>query len=438
MSGLDPRTRLTEGVTRARLLQESRRSLRPLVALIVSGLFLLGGVAYIVLHLSTTFGQGTREVHFALREVKGVVPGLADLRYRGLRAGKITKLERRDGQIVATATIAKQYGVIYRDAKAELRPATPLQDIYLDIVDPGTPRAGDLGTGVLPSTSTDTPVDIDDVLSVFRANEQTRMRELVDNLGNGLADRGHDLRAAIVQTTPLLLEAVRVTDALSRKREATKRLVHNAAILTTALGQRDVQLRTLVREGAATFGTLQAGSRDVERTLAELAPTFETINSSFTSVRGVLGDLDTAVSDLYPVADRLPAALTSVRKLSGSLGPAVRAVRTPVQRLVPFSRLLPGLANDVRLTTDALQSQIPAYDKTTQTLADCERGVTGFFQWNASLTKFADVRGPVPRGNLVIGAPDTGAVQEPKRTPGGNCTGGTTISGRPVQPEDGN
>lgn len=432
---VDPRRRITSGLNRTRLKLEARRAVRPLLVIGLGVIGMLGGALYLMTNLTTTFGQGTHKVRFALNDATAVKPGIADLRYRGIRAGSIDELERVDGQLVATASIADEYGPLYRDAEAQLRPATPLQDIYLDIVDPGTPEAPRLGNGVLAATQTETPVNINDVLGVLQANERTRLRELLDNLGNGLSDRGADLRAAVVQVTPLLQTAARITDELRAKGTATRRLVDNAAILTEELGRREVELRTLVREGAATFGTLQEGSEDVERTLAELAPTFDSIDSSFTALRGVLGDVDTAVTDLYPVADRLPAALDTIGRLSAVLGPAARELQEPVGKLVPFTRALRPVATQLSATTNALRPQIPAFDKTTHTLAECERGITGFFQWNTSLTKFGDVLGPVPRGTLAIGGPDTG-TEPAKRKPGINCAGGETIGGRPALPGD--
>lgn len=427
---MDPRNRRTKGFTKVRFKQESRRGARSLVTIILATIVALLLAGWIFTQLSTTLFRGTQQVRFTVDQAYGVAEKISDIRYKGIRAGRITKIDRKGEDLVLTAELDKDYGPLYRNARAQLRPATPLQDLYLDVIDPGTPGAGKLGDGTLPRTQTDTSVNVDDVLAVFQADERARLRELLDNLGNGLEDRGAALQAAVVQLTPLLHNATEIADALADRSAQTKRLVHNASILTEELGARDVQLRTLVREGAATFGTLQAGSADLDATLRELPGTLESVNTSFAALRGIVDRVDLAVDNLKPVADRLPSTLSSVSRLDGALGPAVSSLRAPVRELVPLSRRLVPVTSDLSAAAKALRPSVPALDKTTATLAECERGITGFFQWNASLTKFGDIRGPVPRGNLAIGVPDSG-LSDTTRTPGKNCMDANTIGGRP-------
>lgn len=432
---LDVRDRMTEGVNRARLRLEARRAVSPLVVVIAGLLVAALGGTWLITHTVATFLRGTYEVRVAVRDAYGVQPGVDRARYRGVEAGAITGLEREGDQVIVVAEIDKRYGPIYRDAKAELRPQTPLNDMYLDIVDPGTEAAGEL-EGVLPEAQTETAVRIDEVLHTLQADERARLRALLDNLGNGLEDGGRRLRTAVAELTPLVRAAGRLTDQLAARRKATRRLVHNLAILTEELGRRDAQLRRLVRDGSAALGTLQAGSADLDATLRLLPPAVSELLASFSRVRGVLGDVDAAVDELMPVADRLPAALESVRALDADLSGVVRDLRDPVRRLVPLSDALRPVARSADRALAALRPLVPAIDKTTDGVVRCRYGIRGFFQWNASLSKFGDARGPIPRGNLAVGVPDTGLPGLARRLPGRNCVPGTTIGGRVPRPED--
>lgn len=426
---LDTRERLSEGMNRQRLKLETRRALPSLPPIVLGFVATLVGAALIFSQLTPTLFKSTRTAYVAIDDAFGVLPGVNQIRYRGVPAGQIKKIERRGTQLVLKLSVRKDFP-IYKDARAELRPETPLNDMFLDIVQPGTPSAGQLGEDdVLPEPRTQTNVKINDVLNALQPNTRVRMAELLDGLGNGLKDRGVGLRNAIAAFEPFLTHAGRISSAIARHERLMKRLVHNASILTTALGERQQEVRTLVTAGSATLGALQAGSPDLNATLNELPPTFSQLQSSFAAVRGVLGDVDRAVNDLGPVADQLPGALGDVRALDKVLGPAALRLQSPVQKLTPLAAALQPVTRDLRSTIVALRPQTGSIDKVTKSVKACEKGIIGFFQWNASLSKFGDIGGAIPRGNLAIGVPDTGLAPGKLRTPVTNCAGGQTING---------
>lgn len=432
----DPRDRLTTGVTRGRLALEGRRSLPYIPTLVLAIVATLVGGALLFSQLTNTLFKGTEEYRFAVDDAYGVLAKVDDVRYRGVPAGTITEVEREGVQPVLRISVRDDYP-IYKDVVAELRPETPLNDQYLDIVDPGTPSAGRLsGDDVVAPTQTSANVKINDVLNTLQANERTRLAQLLDNLGNGLEDGGDELRLAVETFTPFVRSASVLAEQLAQRERATKRLVSNAATLTSALGEREKEIRTLVREGSATLGALQEGSADLDATLRALPGTTRAVNSSFTAVNRVLDDVDTAIADLDPLAEKLPASLRTVRRLQGALDPAVTRLGRPVERLVPFAQALRPIARGLSGTVDALAPQTGTFDKTTRSVALCEAAVKGFFQWNASLSKFGDARGPIPRGNLAVQAPDLGLGDLPKRKPAENCAGGITIDGRVPTTQD--
>jgi ABC-type transporter Mla subunit MlaD len=428
---IEVRDRRTERINRARLALEVRRAARPTVVVLVGLAIGLACALYIGLHVSRSLLSSTFQVRFALNDASGVVAGLDEVRFKGIPAGSITNEQLVDGHPVLTAQIQNQYGPIYRDAVAQLRPNTALQDMYLDIVDRGTPAAGKAAYGQpLPSSQTSASVNVDDVLNTFRSDQRVQLRTLFDQLGNGLRDRGAALRTAFVDLVPLLQVAGNISDQLALRAPLMAQLVHNTALLTTELGRRQYQLRTLVSAGSAVLTTTQNSSAALAATLQQLPPTLSAIDTSFAAVRSVLPRVNTAVQSLYPVAGELPAALTAVRSLSGVANPAVQALQEPVQQLVPLARALVPLSSNLYNSIAALMPQIGTIDHTTTDLAKCKIGVQGFFQWDASMSKFGDVRGPVPRGNVVFGAATPNEYQPQACTPGTPIKGGvpTTAS----------
>lgn len=429
MTIYEPKSRITEGVTRERLAMEAKRSVKPTGFFILGLAVTVGIIVFLITNISQTFGHSTRTVRFTTPTAFGVFEGFDDVRYRGVPAGTIEKIERHGGTVVLVAKIRKSFGPIFKDARAELRPITPLNDEYLDIVDAGHASAGEADPKVpLPGSQTSVSVTVPEVLDTFKADQRHNFHVLLDQLGNGLADRGVALRAAFAQVVPFLQGAGKLTHQLAVRKQATKRLIHNASVLTDELGTRQVELRRLVTEGATTLSTLQAGSPDLDATLRELGPTFAELHDSLASVRGVLGDVNTGLASLNPVADNLPTGLAGVRKLNTDLVPTLTALRPSLNTVTPFATALTQVFYNVRDASSAIRPQIPVLDKTTRALVTCQRGIIGFMHWNASLTKYGDATAFVPRGNLVVGVPNV-TTAGPQRIPHKNCVPGQGQNG---------
>jgi virulence factor Mce-like protein len=434
----DPRLNVSSGLSQARLKLQARRAAAPLAVVLLGFGVGIAIFAYIAVQTSKTVFAKTEQVRFEISDATGIVAGQDDVRISGLPVGRLIKLDRTpDGRIVVTAKIAKKYLPIYRDARAELRPVTPLQDMYLDVVDRGTPAAGKLeGDRPLPAPRTSVPVNIDDVLNVFRPTERSHLASLLNNLGNGLKDHGIQLRTAFTVAAPLLQRAGKLSDALATRSVLVKRLVHNTSTLTGELGSRDVRLRTLVRDANTTMGALADRAPALDRTLQQLPSTLSGVRRTFGDVSAILPDVNIAVDRLQPVARSLPQSLAALRSLSVSAAPALAALRPPVTHLTPLARALSPLSKSLAVTVDALRPQVATYDRATVDAAKCKKGLAGFFLWNTSIGKFSDARGPTLRGNLVAGADASSVAYSPFDFAPTACVGGTIVGGGPPQPKD--
>lgn len=433
---IDVRERVGAGGLRMRAVRQAKRAVRPsLVAL--TGLAIgFACFLYLVLHIDRTALVGSHEVAFAVDNANAVHPKVNEVRFKGIPAGKITKVEMRGIQPVVVVRLESRYGKVYRDARAVLRPNTPLQDMYLNIVDRGHRATGVASvSNPVPVSRTDTAVRISEVLDVFGGDERARLAHLLDDFGNGLDDRGAALRTAFADLVPFIRVAGNVTEQLGRNAPLTRRLVHNVGLLTSELGRREGQLRRLVDQGGATLTTLQAGSGDLDATLRELPGTLTAADSSFTAVRGVLGDLNGALAGLGPVADDLPASLAAVRRLADAARPAVVALGRPVSRLVPFTQALNPVSRSLSTSVTRLLPQVPALDKTIGVVDKCLPELNGFMQWDASMAKFGDAAGAVPRGNAVFGAASVGTAS-PYEAYIKVCAPGRAIGGRPATTKD--
>ncbi|HYF24351.1 MAG TPA: MlaD family protein [Baekduia sp.] len=421
----------TDRINRARLKLELRRAVRPALIVLVCA---AGGLALLALTISQvtpTALTGTYQARFELADATGVTAGIHEVRFKGIPVGEISELEFEGTRPVATVKIRKEHGRIFRDVRAQLRPTTALQDMYLDIVDRGSRAAGELSSDdIVPASQTATPVHVSEVLNMFAPTERRRLRTLLDDLGNGMADRGASLRSIFVEAVPFLRLAGDIAQQLRERRPMVARLVRNTGVLTGELGDREAQLRRVLREGSGTLSALQAGRGDLDALLRGLPPTLSQLDSGLTAARGVLDDVDGAVTALGPVVDELPASLASLRAVSTDATPAVRALRRPVRELRPLARTLAPLAGDLDTAVTTLLPQIDTVDKVTKGAAGCKQGIQGFFQWNASMAKFGDARGPIPRGNVTAGAQSSAIVSDPNEFAPQACTPGRAIGGR--------
>lgn len=428
--------RLTERINRARLKLEVKRASRfALVTLI--GVFIGVGCAYwAIKNISRTTLSDSRTVSFAVADATSVVEGRHEVRFKGVPAGDITKVEIVDQQPIITVKIQKKFGPVFRDAEVAVRPTTPLEDMYLDVLDRGSPRAGEASEDApVPADRVTTSVDIADVLNAFQPEVRGRFRSLLANLGRGLDDRGAALQAVFAELVPTLREAGRLTRQLAERDVAVRRLVNNTGVLTAELGRREGQLRELVRNGSATFSTVQAGAADLEAMLAALPGTIRELDGSMRAVSGVVDDVDLAVARLTPVARELPGSLEAVRELSADARPAVEDLREPVRRLLPLSRSLRPLSRHLERALRTLAPTVPVINRTAKTLQDCEWGVSHFFLWDPAMGTLQDSRGAMPRADLQASAVSSGVMNDPRYfVP--SCAGGETVGGRPVEEKD--
>ncbi|WP_205698807.1 MlaD family protein [Conexibacter sp. SYSU D00693] len=431
---IDVREHLSESINRTRIALELRRGSRP--AIVVALGIVLGLVCafYVAKNVSKSVYTPTQEVRFAVADANAVQGGdRNEVRFKGIDAGSIKDVELVDGRAVITAEVYEEFAPLYRDARAILRPNSALEDMYLDVLDRGTPAAGKASPDEpLAIGQTDVSVQVEDALSAFSPDVRTRMATMLRNLGGGLEGRGDDLRRAFVEAVPLVQVAERLAGQLARRGRLTRSLVRSTGVLTGELSRRDAMLRRLVREGATTARALERSSGGLDATLAELPGLLGRVDSSFAALRGVLPEVDGAVRALKPAAAELPAGLSAVRSLSDAARPAVRALRTPVRRLVPLAGVLTPTSESLSRAVRALRPQSDAIDHVTKTVAGCGVALQGFFQWTASLVKYDDARGgPGGRGDLNVGLDSTSVLKDPNVIVPKSCAPGRPIGGVP-------
>lgn len=430
---IEVRDRINDRLNRARLKLEVKRALTPLLVSLVGVAAAVGCAFYILANVAKTTYTNTRELGITVSDASGVVGGgRQELRFKGIPAGAIDGVSLEHGQAVIDASLYSSFGPVYRNAYVELRPATALQEMYVDILSRGTPSAGLATTAdPLPLAQTFTSVQPGDVLDAFNPDVRSELSTLLTQLGAGLSGRGAALDQAFVQVVPFIQLAGRLTQQLAVRRSDTSELVHDVGTLTGALADRQRDLRTLIESAGTTLRALSDSSPGLSQTLSELPGTLSQLSSSFAAVRALLPSLDQTLTTLGPVAGKLPGGLAALRSLSAVADPAVRRLTPPVHQLVPLARSLRPVSLEVEQAVSALEPQVPSLEHVIQSVAGCPVALQGFFQWTPSVTKMWSADGPGIRGDFAFGADNTTLIPDPNVSPSPSCAPGEPTTGKP-------
>jgi ABC-type transporter Mla subunit MlaD len=427
------RSRLTERVNFALLRIEARRALRPLLILLVGFVGTAVAGYYIVSHINGGIGS-THEMKFELDDVTGVVPGRAEVRFYGIEAGRITNSQLIDGHAVLTADVATKFGSVYRNATAELRPNTALEDMYLDITNRGTKSAGVAGASdVIPQSQTTSPVNLSAVLNTFQPDVRTQMYNLLDQFGNGLSDRGYALKQAFTLAAPFIRIAGNLAEQIAERATLTKEFVHNASTLSTVLASKSTQLRQIVTRGTRTLNALATeGGAPLRQTLSEVGSSLTTVDQTWAALRSALPNLKSAVYSLQPVARDLPGGLSSLTRFSLSARPAVQKLQKPVTELGPMASALEPVAENLSTSVDRIKPQVSDFNTVAMDAGKCMAFVDEFFNWDYSMSKFTDNFGAFVRGSVHVGFYSLPGGSQSNYVEDYQCAGGTTIGGVPT------
>lgn len=394
-----------------RLVLEARRAAKPLALLVFMAVASIVTIAVVAKNL--TFQrpwQSYRTVHAQFQDVKGIFPGGHQVRIHGVKVGIVSKSELKNGRPVLTLKIEKKWGPIYKDATLRIRPVTPLQDLYVNITNRGTPAAGQVGKNdVIPGGQTESPVDVSRVLDTFNADTRERMTILLSELGKGLQDGGVKLRATFAEMAPFLKVAQDATRVFAERKVETQRIISNFGKLSAALAKRDADLNKFVVQGNSALGKLAENDQPLSATLQNLGELVPVMRDSFATVEGLSGHLDPALKSLEPVTQNLQSGLAALQTFGKDATPAFTALRPAVRNLRTMARTLPATSTSLATSFSRLRGQAPQFDRITTILDPCMDTLRDFLENTMSVVKFTGPGGSFPRAEMTV---DTDAISD--------------------------
>jgi phospholipid/cholesterol/gamma-HCH transport system substrate-binding protein len=377
---------------------------------IVAGLIVVSSAVgvYILGHQRISFPWNNRVAYLAdFEEAPGVTPGQGqEVRIAGVPVGEITAADvTRSGRARLTLSLEPRYATVYRNARAWLRPKSPLNEMYV-LLDPGGKPASRLKAGtVIPLAETARPIQMDEVLAHLDDKAREAGGIALAEADAALARPGN-IPPGLRATDTALVALRPVMEALDTRRERIARLVTALADIATAAGADDVRLAQVLDSARETLDALADRDAELDATLAQLPAFAAEVRNASTQVAALSGQLDPTLDGIKAASDRLPGALAGLSSVTDRLGrtvdlagPLVAEARPLVGDLRPLlAASRPALADTV-----AWSGRL---DPVTANLVDHLPDLQAFVYRGNSVFSLSDVNGPILRG-LVVQGPET-------------------------------
>jgi phospholipid/cholesterol/gamma-HCH transport system substrate-binding protein len=271
------------------------------------------------------FSTSAYEIEVEFADAKGLdrvdEPGAA---VAGSLEGRVTEVRYEDGKAVATLTLDPDMrGKIFADASAELRPASAIQNLIVN-VDPGTPSRGALPDGTpIPVGRTSEFVAIDDLTGIFDTDTRAYAQILIGEAERALRGRGDDLNAELQQVADLTDTATPIARSLATRRRLLARFVDELNVLSSTLADRSQQLGNAVSAGSDTLAVTADRETELAEATRDLTPALEEAGRALTATADLAEILNPALDRLLPVAGGLADATTKLRALLPQTGSLV-------------------------------------------------------------------------------------------------------------------
>jgi virulence factor Mce-like protein len=275
----------------------------------------------------------------------------------GVEVGHVAGVELRGrGAVVKMQLTDASVTPIAAGTRAQLRSRSPLGENYISLI-PG-PRGKTLPEGAtIPLAQAVGSVDVDEVLSMLRGKARQGARQLIGGLGRSVDGQGQQLNTLVGSAAGTIRHGAVVVNALYGERQQISQLVDQLGTVAARVGERDSDLRTIARDGTATFRAIAAQDSDV-RKLAQVLP------STLRQVRQTTGKLASTSDVAAPVIDDLARTIALARPAARSLTPAATELRQVVDQLGSASPRLTRLLGALRKVSAPATATLPVVRKT--------------------------------------------------------------------------
>ena len=266
-------------------------------------------------------------------------------------------------------------------------------------------------------------VNTDEILAELDGDTRAYLQILLNAGGTAFDDKAtgadtrytqtaaQDLRETFKRFEPTARDGERITRLLVGRRQNLRRVIHNFQELSTALGQRDKQLASLVDSANANFQAL-ASQQDALREAIRLFPgTLDQTEQTLTKTSALAAQLGPALERLRPFARELAPALRKTQPFFRETTPIIRDQIRPFARDVqPTVRDLRAATKDLAVVSPRLARSFGVLNRFFNELAYDPPGSRKSFNFwaawgahaGATLFNLQDAHGPIRRGLVLV------------------------------------
>ncbi|MGA8256215.1 MAG: MCE family protein [Nocardioides sp.] len=256
------------------------------------------------------------EVTVELSAAGGLFEGSA-VTYRGVKIGKVTRIELGASGVEATATLTSAERVPV-DSVALVRSLSPVGEQYLDF-QPRSAGGPYLEDGsVVAASSTDIPKSLSSTVvalnDVLRQVDDEKLSSLLTELSTALDGTGDDLGSLVDDGSLLLAE-------LDEVWPETQRLLRNADIVLDVAPDKRAQLTELTSNATDFADFLESYDPELDRFLRRAPGQIEDLRALVRDAQRVLPDflsVGVSLTDIFAAHD--PHLRTLLQSYAGGIG----------------------------------------------------------------------------------------------------------------------
>lgn len=269
-----------------------------------------------------------------------------DVSIDGLDAGKISKVEYRDGRSIVELGIKDEYWPLPQGTTATSRYGTTIgsgtRRVDLELGPDNAPKIAE--DGIIAARDTRPAVDVDAVLNTASAATRQDATSLTKNVDEALSGSEADANSGIASTGRGLKDINGFLKDLGSDSVALSGLITNTDRLMKVLASRSGQVSDLVSVSSRTFGAFASRTTEVQQTLDGVRPAMTEARTTLARVDDSLGGLTQLVDDIEPGSTRLKplakAATPALKNLSDIVPAALSTVRTTTRVAPELNTLL--------------------------------------------------------------------------------------------------
>ncbi len=267
------------------------------------------------------------------------------VRIAGVNVGKVTGVDRSDGDegAVVTVEITEDGQPIHADAQAAIRPRIFLEGNFFIDLQPGTPSSPVLDDGdAIGIAQTSTPVQLDQVLTALQSDTRADLQTVLREYSSALEGRGaQGYRDSLQYWKPAYRDSAIVADAsLGEAEHDLSRYIASASKVVESLDRSPAQLQALISDFDVTAGAfarsddnLRAAVAELPRTLRAAQPALAALNEAFPPLRSLAVELRPGVRSSLPA---IRAGLPLVEQLRGLVSePELRGLLGDLRPTIP-------------------------------------------------------------------------------------------------------